>query len=312
MVSVIICSRNPRSLDALKINIHETIGTKYELIIIDNSENHYSIFSAYNKGMEMSRYPYLCFIHEDILFHSGNWGKAVSKHLEDPSCGLIGVCGGFLLPRIPSSWSFYYFTEYILQSDNRHSKPVYKNTAVYNKDHEKPVIALDGVFLGIRKELFEKIRFDDTHYKGFHFYDTDICLQAYFQGFENRAVNDILIEHFSKGFQGRQWVENSLTYWKKWGDKMPVSSIKFSEDDLQKKEYGYMTGIYMKRMIRTDYSTQEIIRTLLPFLKHVDQKNERIFCLKMSIRIFLTRLAKKPLSLIHAASKVHVCDGNDS
>ena len=174
------------------------------------------------------------------------------------------------------------------------------------------MIALDGVFLGIRKELFEKIRFDDTHYKGFHFYDTDICLQAYFQGFENRAVNDILIEHFSKGFQGRQWVENSLTYWKKWGDKMPVSSIKFSEDDLQKKEYGYMTGIYMKRMIRTDYSTQEIIRTLLPFLKHVDQKNERIFCLKMSIRIFLTRLAKKPLSLIHAASKVHVCDGNDS
>ena len=312
MVSIIICSRNPKSLNALKANINETVGTEYELIVIDNSGNNYSIFSAYNKGMEMSHHPYLCFIHEDLLFHSQDWGKAVCRHLEDPSCGLIGVCGGFVLPRIPSSWSFYHFTEHILQSDNKHSKPIYKNADVYNKGHEKPVIALDGVFLGIRKELFEKIRFDDVRYKGFHFYDVDICLQAYFQGFENRAVNDILIEHFSKGFQGRQWVENSLTYWEKWGDKTPVSLIGFSEKVLQKEEYRYMTSIYMKRMIRAGYSTHQIFRTLLHFLKHVDKENERFFWMKMNIIIFMTRLAKKPSSLIHAASKGRVCDGNDS
>lgn len=298
MISIVICSTNPKSLDALKKNIHETIGSGYELIIIDNSANNYSIFSAYNKGVEISHYPSLCFIHEDIRFRSQNWGKAVSTHLNDPLCGFIGVCGGFILSRVPCSWSFYYFTENILQSDKKHSKPVYKNSSDYNNEKYKRVVALDGVFLCARKNLFDKIRFDEMLFNGFHFYDVDICLQAHFQGFENRAINNILIEHFSKGSQDRKWVENSMIYWEKWGKCMPVSVIEKTELQLQKKEYQYMTGIYMKRMIRSGYSTQKIAQIMHLFLKHVNGYNKQRFQLKMMLKIFFTRLTKKPSSLI--------------
>lgn len=303
MISIIICSTNPQSLDTLKKNIHETIGTDYELVIIDNSANNHSIFSAYNIGIERSRYPYLCFVHEDVLFHSLDWGKWVYTHLQDPVCGFIGVCGGFILPRVPSSWSFYDFTEHILQSDRKHTAPVNKSKNVLDSKCFKQVVTLDGVFLSARKNLFEKVRFDDKNFNGFHFYDVDICLQAHFQGYENRAIQNILMEHFSGGNQNRQWIENSMIYWKKWGEKMPVSVIEKSEKQLQEKEYRYMTGIYMKRMIRAGYSTQEILQTMKTFLKHIYGKNERRFQQEMRCKILLTRLTKKPSTLIPAFLK---------
>ena len=46
MISCIICSRKSDISAELKQNIQDTIGTDYELVIIDNSHSQYSIFSA--------------------------------------------------------------------------------------------------------------------------------------------------------------------------------------------------------------------------------------------------------------------------
>ena len=47
MLSLIICSRTPKISNALEKNIAETIGCEYELVVIDNSQNKYSIFSSF-------------------------------------------------------------------------------------------------------------------------------------------------------------------------------------------------------------------------------------------------------------------------
>ena len=70
MLSLIICSRNSDISATLKKNIETTIGINYELIVINNSLNHYSIFEAYNQGIRKSKYQFLCFMHEDILYHT--------------------------------------------------------------------------------------------------------------------------------------------------------------------------------------------------------------------------------------------------
>ena len=44
MISIIICSRTERINYDLSENIKKSVGCDYELIIIDNSENKYSIF----------------------------------------------------------------------------------------------------------------------------------------------------------------------------------------------------------------------------------------------------------------------------
>ncbi|MCE5282251.1 MAG: glycosyltransferase family protein, partial [Deltaproteobacteria bacterium] len=79
MISIIICSRDSGALKEVSGNIEETIGVPYEIIAIDNSRNQYSIFDAYNLGAEQSTFDHLCFMHEDILYHTPHWGSAVIK-----------------------------------------------------------------------------------------------------------------------------------------------------------------------------------------------------------------------------------------
>ena len=66
MISLIICSRTADISDELKQNIATTIGCEYELCVIDNSRNEYSIFTAYNEGVRRAKGDILCFMHDDI------------------------------------------------------------------------------------------------------------------------------------------------------------------------------------------------------------------------------------------------------
>ena len=87
MISIIICSRRPDISASLRENIMETIGVEYEIIAVDNSNNEYSIVSAYNKRYSRSRFPFLCFLHEDVLFRIKDWGINLVNHLADKKVG---------------------------------------------------------------------------------------------------------------------------------------------------------------------------------------------------------------------------------
>lgn len=52
MISIIICNRKKVLDPKLENNIKSTIGIEYEIINIDNSDNRYNIFQAYNKGIQ--------------------------------------------------------------------------------------------------------------------------------------------------------------------------------------------------------------------------------------------------------------------
>lgn len=88
MISIIICSRKNYISSKLLQNINDTIGTLYELITIDNSSNKYSIFSAYNLGVKQAKYPFLCFMHDDILFNTESWGRKVINHFNNSKIGI--------------------------------------------------------------------------------------------------------------------------------------------------------------------------------------------------------------------------------
>ena len=97
MISIIICSRKTGSLRELEQNIAETVGFAFETVFIDNSENKYSIFEAYNEGVRRAKGEILCFMHDDVLFRSSNWGNAIMNHFhESESIGLIWLCGSTL------------------------------------------------------------------------------------------------------------------------------------------------------------------------------------------------------------------------
>jgi GT2 family glycosyltransferase len=228
MISIIICARTKDITPELRKNIAETIGVAYEIIVIDNSENRLNIFTAYNLGVERSKYPLLLFMHDDIHYRTSDWGLRVQSHFSDEQVGAIGVAGGPYIPSVPGGWwSTGAGYIHILQSERRGDEPVMQNYFPEGSVKQE-VVVLDGVWFCIRRQLFESIRFDDKTFSGFHFYDLDISMQVFKAGYKLLCINDVLIHHFSNGVLDARWIDNLLIFHKKWKSELPASARSFT------------------------------------------------------------------------------------
>ena len=196
MISIIVCSRKDVLSEELRQNISDTIGTDYELVVIDNSKNDHSIFSAYNEGVRRAKGDILCFMHEDVLFRSTDWGSRINQYFnEDEKIGVIGFAGTHFLPAAPMYW---YSSPFVSQKNLNNDQGVVKEHA-----HEDwfagrsiiEVVAVDGFCFFVRKSLFENIRFDETTYSGFHLYDMDISMQVIEAKYKVCVCRDVLAEH---------------------------------------------------------------------------------------------------------------------
>lgn len=227
MISIIICSRTPDISAELKQNIAETIGCEYELVVTDNSRNHYSIFQAYNEGVERAKGEILCFAHDDILMHTSGWGRIVAKELEDDSIGMIGVAGSHIMPKAPMYWwTSPYIAQYNWETDKGITK---ENVTVdtFNGDLAD-VAVVDGLFFCIPKSLFSSLRFDDASYSGFHAYDMDMSMQVQNIGKRVCVTRGFIVEHFwsERQFQNTKYMslldKNMEVFFNKWKDSLPI------------------------------------------------------------------------------------------
>ncbi len=239
MISIIICSRKADIPQEFKDNIAATIGCEYELRVIDNSHNEYNIFSAYNEGVRRSKGDILCFMHEDIVFHSENWGKILYDHFtKSPQTGAFGIAGGHYLPNRPCYWfeprivSINYIQGWIEEGLHREHK-------VLNQKYRSErtlVAAIDGVFMAMPKHLFtdELVRWDDQTFNGFHFYDADMCMQIHQAGYEVEVIWDILLEHTSNGNYNPAFIKTRRLWYEKWKNNLPVvKGIEMTAEDYE-------------------------------------------------------------------------------
>lgn len=221
MLSIIICSRTYAINDDLSENIKNTVGCEYELIVIDNSKNQKSIFEAYNLGISKSRGHFLCFMHDDLVFHTNNWGNILlTLFNDDKNLGLIGIAGAKVKSRMPSAWwdcphdqkaaiLIQHFSEGRIVNWN------------YGFEHENnvEVVTIDGVFMAMRKN--EHIRFN-TKMKGFHNYDLNISLEYKKKNYKIIVTNEILMEHFSLGNSDEDWLLSTLKAHKIYTNDLPI------------------------------------------------------------------------------------------
>lgn len=229
MISIIICSRTHDILNELRQNIAETIGCDYELVVIDNSENRYSIFEAYNEGIRRANGEILCFMHNDVLFHSTGWGNAIINHFkEDDQIGLVGFAGTHFLPDTPMYWYSSPFVSQRNLNNDQGCVEEHFHEDWFGERNIIEVVAVDGFCFFARKNLFGGITFDEETYKGFHLYDMDICMQVIQLGYKVCVCRDVLAEHawseskqYSK--QGAELFTENLEYFtNKWHGSLPV------------------------------------------------------------------------------------------
>ncbi|MGI0107859.1 glycosyltransferase [Salinimicrobium sp. WS361] len=218
-ISVIVCSRNVKKSIFLRKNIEETIGCDYEFISIDNSQNNFSIFEAYNLSSLKSVYPFLVFIHEDIIIHSVNWGKTLLDLFKEHSqYGLIGVAGSREKTKMPSAWWQSNDNVWRIIQHFKYKPKEYWEHGLNGKELIEVAI-IDGVFMAMRKD--SKINFDER-LKGFHNYDLSISLLNRIHDKKIGVTGKILIEHFSEGNLDQSWYESTSEFHRLYKKSLPV------------------------------------------------------------------------------------------
>lgn len=222
MISIIICSRTQALSPQLSQNIAETVGCLHELIVIDNSLNKFSIFEAYNLGMEKSKGAYLCFIHDDILFHTENWGKIVNRiFCENLQVGLLGIAGAKSKTKIPSAWwDCPAEHKYIYIKQHFKSGKIEDWNFGFTNSNVEEVVVIDGVFMVLKKD---KDLFFDESIGRFHNYDLNISFESLKMGKKIVVTNQILIEHFSKGTINKDWVVSNNKVHKLYCSILPLA-----------------------------------------------------------------------------------------
>lgn len=222
MISIIICSVNDEFARQVSGNIEKTIGVAYEIIVYNNSRDVKGICQVYNECALKAKYELLCFVHEDVLFQSQDWGKKIMEYFStDPELGLIGVAGSKYKSKTVSGWytgirEFDCCNIYHLEGGNEKHRIYF--TPDENKN-EHDVVTLDGVFICCRRNVWEEVKFNGDILKGFHLYDLDFSLRAS-RRYRVMVTFEISLIHIVKGnHYGNAWLRETLL-WHKWGSAL--------------------------------------------------------------------------------------------
>lgn len=214
LLSVVMCSRD----DARFARAAETYrralgGTDHEIIRISDAR---SMCEGYNRGIAQARGDRLIFSHDDIeILNPSSFARRLEHHLRD--FDLIGVAGTNRLIR--GEWVAagppHIFGQ-VTQPD------VKGGFLVRIFGAPAPAVggieAMDGLFIAARRSVFERVRFDEQTFDGFHFYDIDFTFAARRAGLRLGVCSDIHILHHSGGVQDERWVHYAV----KFGQKYPA------------------------------------------------------------------------------------------
>lgn len=238
MISIIICSVSEHYLQQVQNSIRTTIGIDYEVLFYDNSKANKGICEVYNLLAEKARYPYVCFLHEDILFNTNNWGQVIERIFQDETIGLIGVAGSKFKSQYFSGWyngNMEFDCENIIHED----RGTGENEKIYlNSDPGKmiqEVVCIDGVFICAKKSVWEKTKFNERELKGFHFYDIDFSTRiSYFSKIV--VTYEIEMIHLTQGGDfGNKWLVEAIKWHQQNKNLLPVSLKIANQAEADKK-----------------------------------------------------------------------------
>jgi len=237
MISVLICSANPEFLKNVQENIRDSIGIPFEILHFDNRIKNYGICKVYNDLAAKAKFTYLCFLHEDVIIKTENWGKKIIEIFsEDTNIGLVGIAGSKYKSAYFSGWysrvkeldCANYFHQYPTATEHVFLSP--NDTKIAEE-----VVCIDGVMICCKKEIWKEILFDEELLKGFHFYDIDFSLRVSHQ-FKVMVTYDIDLIHITTGGDySNNWVETAILFHEGKKNKLPFSKVNLNRGQIDKR-----------------------------------------------------------------------------
>lgn len=210
LLSIIICSIDPRKAAATVRNIEETSGIPCEAIVVDNRERNWPIAKVYNYGASKAVAPNLFFVHEDVLFEKSGWGRDVVEKLDDPKCGVIGFVGIQLRVAAYSPWlqdARCVYGHFLSIHDGE--KELFDNGKPQDSMF-RSILVVDGMAMFVSRKVWEENPFDEEFLTGFHCYDIDFCLAIARSGYDNYVYFGGDLCHYSNGKMDLRWAEATV------------------------------------------------------------------------------------------------------
>ncbi len=193
--------------------INKGFGDDCEFLMLDNSEaSNYDGYAGYNTVLQTARGRYVILCHQDIRLDFDDRGVLVSRLAEldelDPTWAVVGNAGGLetgsLVIRISDPWG----------TDRKVGA------------FPSRVCSLDSNFILVRNET--RVAFS-SDLRGFHFYGSDICMQAEMRGYRAYVI-DFHLRHLSPGKKGQAFAEAKVRYVAKWEHAMRRRFVRTTTD----------------------------------------------------------------------------------
>ena len=202
MISIIVCSINDTKARDIEEHYRSMLGEEpYEIIMFRDAR---SLAEAYNRGIDKSVGDILVFSHDDLEFlDPSNWLISLKRHMA--RFDVVGLAGTTRL--ISPAWAMagppYTFGQ-VAELDGRNA-PFSVLICSVPAPAVPHIQALDGLFFSAKRDVVNRVRFDETNFDGFHCYDIDFTFSACLAGFKLAVATDLPVLHSSRGSFDEKW-----------------------------------------------------------------------------------------------------------
>jgi len=208
MISIVICSIDARKMAIVSEMYGRLLsGQPHEIIHISDARG---LCEGYNRGFARSRGELVIFSHDDVEFRDADFGRRLLGHMAH--CDIAGVAGTDKL--CGGDWSVGGPPHIYGQVIHSGTDPGYFRVLVYSVPNRRvdKMQALDGVFLCCRREVVEKIGFDQATFTGYHMYDVDFTYRAYVAGYRLSVCCDLDPVHAAVSSYDEAWASEERKF----------------------------------------------------------------------------------------------------
>ena len=200
-VSLVICSIRPEKFDAVCAIYRALLAdVPHEIIGIHDAR---SLCEGYNRGMRRATGEIVILSHDDVVIVNPDFAARLYARLTNHD--LVGIAGTTRL--IGGNWIEAGWPHLHGQIGSQIHQPGKLVVTAYQvRGATVPgAQALDGAFLALRREVFERVQFDEQTFDGWHLYDLDFVFSAHLAGLRTAICNDLCLIHNSIGAYAKEW-----------------------------------------------------------------------------------------------------------
>ena len=201
-ISVLICSIDPQKFATVTASYRQRFSDcSLEIIGVHDAN---SLAEGYNRAAAKAAGDVFVFSHDDIEFVTADFGSRLVAHLDHYDG--IGVAGASRITGPEWGHAGQRFIHgHVLHVPPQQRPGVLLMASGFQAPVCEGIRALDGVFIAVRRHVWETHRFDAGSYDGFHLYDLDFTWRASGAGARLAVPLDLLLLHRSTGRYDTAW-----------------------------------------------------------------------------------------------------------